>query len=279
MKENSMLPDYKICIDNAKYASMVSESDKNIIIGIPKDFDLTSDESSLIIDNQVLCIDIPDYFIRLHQLPYEKQKLVEKIIKYFTNKGKAKERMGINLDALVSFIEQLHGTTISQSLVQYYSNVHKKYFCNDDYPYHFNSFKNMLSTAKFQDKKLVFAGNYCAYYFVNPSYIEKGYGIYYRIIGYLSKEEEIDLSSKFNEYLLERYNTACNKLNKQNDKYSKSDSKVKIDIDELYNIEHFLDDIVGLKGEYERWKIHNMTKYVYFDKLYSDLIEEILNDK
>lgn len=92
MKSNSQLLDYRVCNDSAKYVSIISEKDKKIIIGIPKNFDLKSEEISLIIDNQVLHVDIPDYFIRLKQLSYEKQKIVESIINYFIKKGKQKNK-------------------------------------------------------------------------------------------------------------------------------------------------------------------------------------------
>lgn len=178
--------------------------------------------------------------------------------------------MGNNLDALISFIQQMHETTISQSLTEYYHNVHNKRFYNDDYPCEFNKFKGMISTAKFSDKSMQFAGNFSAYYFVTPSYLKSGYGVFYQLNIDLTEKEEKDFNTEFNKYLLKQYENVNEKINKNSEK---------IDFDKEYNIEYFLENIVGFREKYEKWEIHNMTKVIFFDTFCTDLIEMILNDK
>ena len=60
---------YKISDRNGSEIGIYNPELKKMIIGIPKDFDINSDDTMLLLDSQVLSVDIPNYFTRLFQLP------------------------------------------------------------------------------------------------------------------------------------------------------------------------------------------------------------------
>lgn len=69
---------------------------------------------------------------------------------------------------------------------------------------------------------------------------------------------------------MRKYNDGKKKIEKN--KYGKKP----IDFDDLFNIEDYLDNIIGVKGQYEKWQIMNMFRYNVMDKKYSDLLNNMI---
>lgn len=281
MNKITLISNYKISDRNGEFSCGVDYEDKKILIGLPKDFDFQSPDINLISDYQVVCNDIPNYYTRLFQQSKENRYAVEKIVSYLEKNKKYKLHMGKNLEALLGFVYSRYNLSISQCISDFYENVNvNKSTDYPDYSDDYKSFENMIHTAKLQQKSLLLAGCFTAYYLVSPSYIENGYGVCYLITSDLSQEQKIKFNEKYNEYLSEQFELWETKLKEwteeKNKKYKKE--KKELDVDNVYNIEGFLNS-VGLEGKYEKFEIQNMYKCITFDKTYSNLIEEFLNDK
>lgn len=271
---NSKNSNYKISANNEIYKSLYCESANKMIIGVPVNFDTNSEETSLIVDNQIPYVDIPNYYERLLRLSKDKTNMINEIIDYALEIGKAKIHMGKNLEMLFNYIHSREGFSISDILVETYqiieneSDVEPNYNDNEWLTSKITNYNKMKKTATFKEYNLLLAGLICAYNFISPSFIEKGKGYLYVITEKLPKDKIVGCDEIIRKYLQEQYK-------KYNSTYIDSNT----DFDNIYDIEYCLNNLVGIKGKYEKIEMHCMYKFIHLDKIFSGLVDTLLNKK
>lgn len=257
---------YKISDRNGSEIGIYNPELKKMIIGIPKDFDIKSDDTMLLLDSQVLCVDIPNYFTRLFQLPNDARNTVEKAVKFLVDNNKSKVHMGRNLESVVNHSFNRSGLHLSKLIKSLFT------ICNDEeLTIKTATLDKAMKTPTFRMSSQLLSGYICAFNMINPTFCKDGKGSIYvfnnRINEFSSTEIE-DIGTKYNNLVSNAYENAL-------DRYNKGDNE--INLEKIFNIKKILDDELDLAGAYEEWEIHSMYRYIHFDKNYSDLIQAMLS--
>ncbi len=259
------MTNYKISEDNYKYKSIYVPECKKMIIGIPKDMDLSSVDTDMIIHHQIHNIDVPNYFDRIFELPSDpkgKRKVIECIMDYLDKRNKLKPHMGKILQALLSYFYAREGQSIEQTFKALCKAF--KYYNSD-----FSSFMKKMKKPTFLKSTLLDLGYICAYNLISPSFLECGYGTLFVITEKLQDDKMKILDDELKKYLIEKYENFSDSL--------KGTKNNELNLDEIYNIKNFLDNSPIIKGNYEEWEIHTMFKNLCLDKLHKDLIDKLLD--
>ena len=241
---------------------------KKMVIGIPKDFDTQSDDMKLIFDYPLICIDIPEYQSTLFKMSKEKSDTIRAAVDNLIKKNKGKIYMGKNLEAVINYIFTRTNKSIAQLLKEIFEI---DYHTTDEYSgekiitKEIATLEKMFSTVKFNQMSKIRSAYICSYFLISPSFAETGKGNIYIMKQGFSKEDYIKIDEIYNKHLKNIYNDLINENNKD------------INVDAVFDIEHILNDVLALKGKYEKWDLKTFYEYIHFDKDYSDLILDMMN--
>ena len=277
--------------DFNKSIALKNYTDKKIIVGIPNnewenkiisdymsknehENDTDRADFEMMLNHQIETINIPDYYLRMLRLTSDKRSIINDGISHLNNNGEITIHMGKNFEALLAYLCSEQQCSLYEIIHGFFDNIIIKIerehdsFSRESVSW-INKIQNMKGSISFQDKNMLIASYFCANNFISPSFIEKGYGTIYMF--YENASNTIQTTEeKFQEYLLRKYNDGKKKIEKN--KYGKKP----IDFDDLFNIEDYLDNIIGVKGQYEKWQIMNMFRYNVMDKKCSDLLNNMI---
>ena len=260
------MPNYSEKYYNEKFA-YCSEA-KKMVIGIPKGFDTQSDDMKLIFDYSLICIDIPEYQSKLFKMSKEKRDTIRIAVNNLIKKNKGKIYMGKNLEAVINYIFSRTNKSIAQLLKEIFKidyHTTDSYSGESSITKEIATLEKMFSTVKFNQISKIRSAYICSYFLISPSFAETGKGSIYIMKQDLSKEDYIKIDEIYNKYLKSIYDDLINEDNK------------KINVDTVFDIEHILNDVLDLKGKYEKWDLKTFYEYIHFDKDYSGLILAMMN--
>ena len=162
---------YKVSDKNKIYKSLlVQTSDgEKLIVGIPMKFDCESVDTSLIIDCQIPYVGIENYYERLFNYIYSRERL--------------------------SIVKTLENT---YRIIGDYSSFSKS---PDLTTYATTNYNKMCQTATFRVPNMLFAGVTCAYNFISPSFIKNGKGYLYTFTEKLPQDKIQSGNEIIEEYL------------------------------------------------------------------------------
>lgn len=258
---------YKISDRNGSEIGIYSPELRKMIIGIPRGFDITSDDTMLLFDHQVLSVDIPDYYARLFQLPKESKHIVEKAVNYLVERGYTKNHMGKNLESVVNYSFNRFN--------QHLSELVKTLFMiktNEDLISIIATLDKAIKTSNFRFESQLLSGYICAYNLISPTFCKDGKGSIY-----IFNDKMYELSSYEIEEIGTRYNSLIFNYYENIRKNSFNKGDIKLDIDKIFDIEKILNDDLKLEGMYEKWDIQSMYRYIHFNKNYSEMIQAMLS--
>lgn len=265
---------FSVSSKNKIYKSLyVRTSNKEkMIVGVPMEFDHESEDTSLIIDNQIPYVDVENYYERLLQLPSEKRSVIDDIISYALENGKATIHMGKNLEMLFNYIYSREGLSISNILVDTYNIIDKNSDLGSDNELltsKITNYNKMCKTATFKEYNMLLVGLICAYNFISPSFIKNGKGYMYIFTETLPEDKLQSSNEIIKKYLYDQYNN-----NNKNNHINMS-----TDFDNIYDMEYCLDNLVGVKGKYKKVEIQCMYKFIHLEKYFNGLINTLLDKK
>lgn len=266
MRKNALDSNYKISSKNGETIGVYSPKLKKMIIGVPRDFDLKSTDAGLIFETQIPSIDIPDYYNRLFQFSKDKRETIEKGVKYLLRTNRVQGHMGKNLKDVFNYCfhrDKMHRAKILAQLFD---------ITDDELTERIATLNRMFETARFGDYVRLMSGCICAYNLISPSFAETGKGYLYVLTTQLTEDEIVNNDLKLKEYLRDKFDKNKFSINKGNSK------EKDFSIDDIYDIENYLDNILGLKNKYEKWEIQTMYKYIHIKNNYSEFIEEMMSE-
>lgn len=285
--------------DFNKSIALRNHTEKKIIVGVPNnewekrfisdymriknskdehENDTDRADFEMMLNYQIETINIPDYYLRMLRLTSDKRSIIYNGVSHLNNNGEITIHMGKNFEALLSYLCSEQQCTLYEIIHGFFNNIIMKIEMGHDSfsrvsTSWINKIQNMKDSISFQDKNMLVASYFCANNFISPSFIEKGYGTIYMF--YENALQTIqDTEENFQKYLLEKYNDGKNKIEK-NKKRIKLGKKP-IDFDDLFNIQDYLDNKIGVKGQYEKWQIINLFRYNAMDKKYSDMLNRMI---
>lgn len=257
---------YKISKRNEEKGCIYIPELKKMVIGVPSDFDTYSIDTELLFNSKIISIDIPDYYSKLFSFSSDKRNTIQKGVDFLINTDRYKIHMGKNFEDVLNYAFRREG--------YYLSNLIKDLFdiqFEEELTFKIATIEKMFTTAKFRKETALLSGYICAYNLISPSFAEKGVGYLYTFNTQLSDEEKLSINTQYKEYLYKIYDETLSKLYNTN-----SAKQCKFNVDELYDIEFFLNDVLHLKGKYEKWEINNMFLHVHFDNNYSGMISAMM---
>lgn len=264
---------FSVSSKNKIYKSLyVRTSDKEkMIVGVPMEFDHESEDTSLIIDNQIPYVDVENYYERLLQLPSEKRSVIDDIIRYALENGKATIHMGKNLEMLFNYISSREGLSISGILEDTYDIIGKymhRVEASDPMTSEITNYNKMCKTATFRGDNMLITGLICAYNFISPSFIKNGKGCMYIFTENLPEDKLQSSNEIIRKYLHKKFK----------DNY-RDGTNTYTDYDKIYDMEYCLDNLVGVKGKYKKVEIQCMYKFIHLEKYFNGLINTLLDKK
>lgn len=257
---------YKISKRNEHKGFIYSPEIKKVVIGVPSNFDTETADVELLFNSKVISIDIPDYYSKLLSFSSDKRNAIQKGVDFLINTNKHKIHMGKNFEDVLNYAYRRSGYYLSNA-VKGLLDVQSE----EELTSKISTIKKMFTTTKFHKGTALLSGYFCAYNLISPSFTEKGEGYIYIINADLSDEEKANIDTQYKEYLFAIYNKALFEYN-----HTPKNQEFEFDADELYDIEFFLNDVIHLKGKYEKWEINNMFMHVHFDNYYSGMISAMM---
>lgn len=257
---------YKISDKNDSEKGIFIPELKKMIIGIPKEYDINSDDATLLLEHQVLSVDIPNYFTRLFQLPNDARNTIEKAVNVLDDNNKFKVHMGRNLDNVIKYSFYRYGLHLAELIKTLFP-------VNDvsDMTKHIATLDKAVKTATFRFPSQLLSGYICAFNLISPTFCNDGKGFIYLFNNRIKEFSKDEIGAKYNELIYNAYENALDKSYK-----NKEDINIS-DISEIFNIKKILDEELNLTGAYEECEIQSMYKNVHLDNYYSDLIQAMLS--
>lgn len=198
---------YEISESNWMYDSCILEADKTVIIGIPRDFIIGSeewqheelpqiiDEVSLVSSNSCDAFhNIDNYANRLLKLSLENRIIIVKLIDQLKEDGTLKRHIGYNSAAILNFLSARYQENLSRIIIT--DPLPPSVFPESATIDAFQKLRNTAAPGK--DKQRLI--NYqCSYYLITPSVLYSGVGKLYCVVkpNYLTDEQFTIFRNKY----------------------------------------------------------------------------------
>lgn len=270
---NEKSNNYKISTKNKEYKSLrvVTSDGEKWFVGVPTEFDHETEDFGSIIANQIPYVVVDNYYERLLQLSGEKRSVVNDIIDYALETGKATIHMGENLKVLFNHIYCREGFSIAKILEENCRIIGEPYYSvggSDLVASVITNYNKMCKTATFKRDNMLITGLTCAYNFITPSFIKNGKGYMYIFTDDLPQDKLPHINEIIEKYLHDQFK-----------EYYNRDIDTHTDYDKIYDMEYCFDNLVGVKGKYKKIEIQSMYKFIHLDKYFDGLINKILDKK